>query len=331
MLEEREKAILREPSWKLSAPFEALRNTCEARVMCKYYDIELDLNTDNAQSRLLKLMEKKRKVLEFGCATGYVSRLLKEEFGCSVTGIEINPEAAREAEKYCDRVIVGDAEAMDFSYLFREEKFDVAIFGDFLEHLKNPGSVLRAVIPFLSKEGYVLASIPNIAHISVALDLLEGNFEYRCLGLLDDTHLRFFTKQSIVSLFKNSGYEIVLWDRVILKPEDTEFKTVIERYPVSLWSYFEGRGEAYTYQFVIKAVPVRNESWKNRQDEEEDGFGETLRKRVADQQIIIRDLRGDLSNKEAIIGSMLNSWSWKITSPLRYIYGKLIKVKKYLL
>jgi len=102
--------------------------------VCKYSNMETDLNTDNALARLVKLVERKRKILEFGCATGYVSKLLKEEFDCSVTGIEINPEAAKEAEKYCERVLVGDMEEMDYARVLGNEKYDIAIFGDVLEH-----------------------------------------------------------------------------------------------------------------------------------------------------------------------------------------------------
>jgi 2-polyprenyl-3-methyl-5-hydroxy-6-metoxy-1,4-benzoquinol methylase len=265
-------------------------------------------------------MERKKKILEFGCATGYVSKLLKEEFDCSVTGIEIDPEAAREAEKYCERVLVGDMEEMDYARVLGNEKYDIAIFGDVLEHLKDPAKVLVAIRPFLSDLGYVLASIPNIAHISVALELLDGRFDYRPLGLLDQMHLRFFTKQSIAALFRNAGFEIVLWDKVMKRPEDTEFQTVLEKYPNSLVSFLRGRSEAQTYQFIVKAVPMKNKIRGILERKTETTMIEQLENRIGEMEMIIRTLKRDFALKEEALNSMLSSWSWRITTPLRCLY-----------
>ena len=152
--------------------------------MFRFHIDKVDMNVDSSHTKLIKLVGNNKKVLEVGCSTGYVSKVLKEEFRCAVTGIEIATDAAKEAEKYCSSTIVGDVEVMDFSEELGEDKFDVITFGDVLEHLKDPGKVLTALRAFLNDDGYVLASIPNIAHISVALELLEGKFDYRPMGFL---------------------------------------------------------------------------------------------------------------------------------------------------
>jgi 2-polyprenyl-3-methyl-5-hydroxy-6-metoxy-1,4-benzoquinol methylase len=296
--------------------------------VCKYSNMETDLNTDNALARLVKLMERKKKILEFGCATGYVSKLLKEEFDCSVTGIEINPEAAKEAEKYCERVLVGDMEEMDYARVLGNEKYDIAIFGDVLEHLKEPAKVLMAICPFLSDLGYVLASIPNIAHISVAMELLDGRFDYRPLGLLDEMHLRFFTKWSIASLFRNAGFEVVLWDRVMKRPEDTEFQTVLEKYPPSLVSFLGAHSEALTYQFIVKAVPMKNKIRGTLESGTETTMIEQLESRISEMEMIIRILKRDFALKEGALNSVLSSWSWRITTPLRCLYRFVERVRR---
>ena len=142
---------------------------------------------------MVGLVPEGARVLEFGCATGYMSSVLKSREGCTVTGIEISPEAAEIAREHCDRVIVGDAEELDYGELLGKERFDAILFADVLEHLKRTRRGPRADPTLPRDRGTVIASIPNIAHGSVRLALLAGEFRYRELGLLDNTHLRFFT------------------------------------------------------------------------------------------------------------------------------------------
>jgi hypothetical protein len=207
------------------------------------------------------------------------------------------------------------------------------MFEDVLEHLKRPGKVLEWVRPYLADNGYVLASIPNIAHISVALELLNGKFDYRPVGLLDDTHLRFFTKKSILSLFRNAGYEIILWDRVIVNPEDTEFQTVLDSYPYSLLSFFESGSEALTYQFIVKAIPYSSN--KRLEDLREVGQGllsREQRRKLPEKEKELREWEEELEEKEEQLKKkerqLSNSWSWRITLPLRWMHKHLTKVER---
>lgn len=296
--------------------------------MFRFHIDKVDMDVDSSHTKLLRLVGTGKRALEVGCSTGYVSKVLKEQLNCLVTGIEISPDAAKEAEKYCDRVIAGDIEEMDLSIVLRDRQFDVITFGDVLEHLKNPCKVLAAVRPFLADGGYILASIPNIAHISVALELLNGRFDYRSSGILDDTHLRFFAKNSILLLFREAGYEIVFWDRVIMKPEDTEFQTVLDSYPYSLLSFFESGSEALTYQFVVKAIPYSaNKGHKELQKEWENAVLQELRDKLAEKARQLREREQQLGEKEQKLETILNSWSWRITAPLRWLRAKAFKRK----
>ena len=297
--------------------------------MSKYHIQEIELNGESSHAKLLKLVGTNKKVLEMGCATGYVSKMMKEKLNCYVTGIEIDPDAAKEAEKHCEKVIVGDIEEMDFSTTLGKERFDVITFGDVLEHLNDPSKILKALYPFLVDDGYILASIPNIAHISVALELLEGKFEYRSLGLLDDTHIRFFTKKSILSLFRKAGYEIVFWDRVIVRPEDTEFQTALESYPYSLLSFFEAGNECLTYQFIVKAIPYAlNRNLEELQSEWKNTILQELRDKLADKERQMRDIKRELDDKKRELETVYNSYSWRITAPLRWLNKHLRKEGK---
>jgi methionine biosynthesis protein MetW len=203
---------------------------------------------------VVDLVPEGSSVLEVGCATGYMSRVLAERRGCQVTGIEIDAEAAAEANAYCDRVIVGDVETLDLDEHLGDERYDAVLFADVLEHLRDPAAVLRRMRPFVAEGGAVIASIPNVAHISVRLALLGGEFRYRELGLLDDTHLRFFTRASIVDLFESAGFVVSTWHRRRIDPSDAEI-TPPSDVPEGLSSWLGSDPELTTYQFVVRAVP----------------------------------------------------------------------------
>jgi len=208
----------------------------------------------SAHNLVVGLVPQGARVLEFGCATGYMSEVLGTRNGCTVTGIEISPEAAEIARERCDRVIVGDAEELDYEELFGKERFDAILFVDVLEHLKEPAAVLGRVRPFLSRKGAVIASIPNIAHGSVRLALLAGEFRYRDLGLLDDTHLRFFTREGVRDLFEGSGFVVTSWlhHRVDIDRAEVPIPAIPLSGPLQEW--LSQDPDTSVYQFVVRAV-----------------------------------------------------------------------------
>src|SRR5215813_5876346 len=181
-----------------------------------------DAAPHSTHSLIVSLVPARSRVLEFGCATGYMSEALKTRLDCRVTGVELSPEAGVLARNHCERVIIGDAETLDLGQLFANERFDVILFADVLEHLREPDATLLRVSPLLADEGAIIASIPNIAHGSVRLSLLHGEFRYRDKGLLDNTHLRFFTRDSVQDLFEETGHIITHWLRKRMEINRTE-------------------------------------------------------------------------------------------------------------
>jgi 2-polyprenyl-3-methyl-5-hydroxy-6-metoxy-1,4-benzoquinol methylase len=221
--------------------------------MASKYETKLNLdNRSSSHALIIELLGLDKRVLDVGCAVGNLAEVLAGR-GCRVTGIEIDPEAARQAEKHCERVIVGDVESLDLGAELDEADFDVIVFGDVLEHLKDPLQTLRRFKPFLQTEGYVIASIPNIAHGSVRLALMQGRFRYRSLGLLDDTHLRFFTRETVEQLFKDAGFLIADLRRTTRGVFDTEIEIDREQLPPEVLRLVEEDPEASTYQFVLSA------------------------------------------------------------------------------
>ena len=154
----------------------------------RYHVDERPHEPNNSHTLLLDLVGSNRRVLELGCSTGYMTQWLAAA-GCDVTGVEVSPEAAEEARQWAQEVVVGDLDSLDLEAQFGDRRFEAVLCGDVLEHLRDPGRVLVAARRLLEPGGVVVASVPNVAHGDVRLELLAGRFEYRNLGLLDDTRL----------------------------------------------------------------------------------------------------------------------------------------------
>jgi 2-polyprenyl-3-methyl-5-hydroxy-6-metoxy-1,4-benzoquinol methylase len=162
---------------------------------------------DFARPELLALVpESARRVLDIGCGAGRLGEAIKARQTAEVVGIEMVEAAARRARERLDQVLVGNVERMDLP--FESGSFDAVICGDVLEHLRDPEGLLRRVRTLLRPGGCVIASIPNVRHHTVVRSLLAGNWTYEPAGLLDRTHLRFFTRVDIEQLFAETGFTI---------------------------------------------------------------------------------------------------------------------------
>jgi 2-polyprenyl-3-methyl-5-hydroxy-6-metoxy-1,4-benzoquinol methylase len=219
------------------------------------YDCEIDMASQSTHARVVRFVGEGTRVLELGCATGYMSRVLGQR-GCSVVAVEIDAEAAVHAAEHCERVIVGDIEELDLARELGDDRFDVVVAADFLEHLKDPLATLVAVRAFLKASGQVVASIPNVAHASVRLALLTGRFCYTERGLLDRTHLRFFTRDSTEQLLVDAGFAITVFKRQERSPEASEVSYDQEAVPAGVREALTNDPDASTYQFILVATPV---------------------------------------------------------------------------
>lgn len=188
-------------------------------------------------------------VLELGAAMGYMTRYMKEELGCKVTGVEISIEMAKYATRYAEQMIVGnlDTDPWDESI---EGPFDYVVMGDVLEHLRNPRKTLEKAVRLLKPTGCILSSVPNISHNAVIIGLLKGEFDYQSYGLLDDTHVHFFTRKSMFELFNGCGLVCQDENSNLMRPDATELhKYYAFRF---LRMLLIRRPDAHVYQFVNK-------------------------------------------------------------------------------
>ena len=219
------------------------------------YDTDVDLsNRNNSHTLMVELVGGTKRVLDVGCATGYLARALSER-GCTVSGVEFDTEAAEEARPHLERLVIGDLETMDMAEAFGDDRFDVIVFGDVLEHLRNPLPVLRGAKALLADRGSVVASIPNVAHGSVRLALLAGRFDYQELGLLDSTHVRFFTRSSVEDLFREAGMVPIDVRRTTAGFFDTPVPVSEGEFAPEVVDAVRADPESATYQFVLRAVP----------------------------------------------------------------------------
>ena len=177
-----------------------------------------------------------REVLEIGCARGLTGALLQERLGCRVTGVELNPQAAREAASRLAEVIVGDVETLELS-----RTFDAVVALELFEHLRDPFAFLEKVRRWLRPEGVMILSTPNVGHWSVVRDLLEGRWDYLPMGLLCFTHLRFFTRKSLRDLLELGGFaEVQLVPQ--RNPVPASFAKVLRKLPGVDWESLDTQG-----------------------------------------------------------------------------------------
>jgi trans-aconitate methyltransferase len=162
-----------------------------------------------------------RRLLDVGCGAGATSAVAKVRWpGLEAFGIELDPGAAERARGVLDRVVVGSAESLDLAAA-GITGVDAVLLADVLEHLADPWGFLVRLRGALTPDATIAASIPNVANLWLIEQLAAGRFSYESEGLLDATHLRFFTRDSIGELFARTGYRIERWERKIDAKADT--------------------------------------------------------------------------------------------------------------
>lgn len=167
----------------------------------------IDSNKNTAWMQAFDLVKEGSKVFDVGCSSGTFGKELIDRKGCVVDGIEpdkTDANLAKDKLRHVEAIVAENDQLYD---LF-PEKYDIVSFIDVIEHLEDPASVLRRIKPMLKKDGVILFSIPNMAHLSVRLALLKGEFDYTQTGLLDQTHLHFYTGKEIERVFHEAGYNI---------------------------------------------------------------------------------------------------------------------------
>ncbi len=209
---------------------------------------------NNSHAFALELLGANKRVLELGSAAGHFTRALVRD-NCRVVAVELDPVAAKGLEDVAERVVVGDlSDPAVIESAIDDEGFDVVVAGDVLEHLPDPLTVLRACRSALKPGGMVVLSVPNIAHADIKLQLLAGNFDYRDTGLLDRTHVHFFTRSSVEEMLRDAGLLMIDLRRVVLPVFTTEQAVDPASVAPEVLASVLADPDSETYQFVIRAV-----------------------------------------------------------------------------
>lgn len=304
--------------------------------MVNRYEVVADpYAPNNAHAFLLGMVGSNKRVLELGAATGHVTKALVAA-GCDVAAVEYDAEWAKDLAEVASSVHVLDLNDPAWVRGFTPE-FDVITAGDVLEHLLDPVRTLREMTSLLAPNGYIVISLPHIAHADIRLKLLQGAFEYTPTGLLDETHIRFFTYAAVSKLVADCGLAITELKRVRFPAFETEQAVPRSSVPNAVLDVVMADPEAETYQFVFTAVPVGADEKVQQMSERAlaaDRAVEDLTVRVADLEeqaaqlqrerdrarTKVVGLRTELRKRRAEVTRLRNSRTLRYTAWLRRLY-----------
>ena len=188
--------------------------------MSKYMNVNV-YYPNSSHYLLLKQIKQGSDVLECGCAIGYMTKVMNEQ-GCNVSVVEIDKDAINIAKQYAKDAYCGDLEEDGWKKHYANKTFDFIMFADVLEHLRNPLPVLKSAVPLLKDNGKILISIPNICHNDMIIRMFYNSWNYTGLGLLDDTHLRFWGRDELNMLVHDAGLNVESWESVLMPTQGTE-------------------------------------------------------------------------------------------------------------
>ena len=185
-------------------------------------------------------------VLDVGCGPGYLAEYLAKQKDCIVVGVEQDPRLAEIARRVCTRVHEVNLETEGLRKI--QGKFTAIFFGDVIEHVRNAPELLRQASDLLEVGGRVIVSTPNFVHIKNRVRVLFGAFEYRDAGLLDRTHVHFYTKRTLYRLLDEAGYRVVKTDFTtgvmdLSSLRNRALHVLARAYP-----------NLFAYQFIVAAV-----------------------------------------------------------------------------
>jgi O-antigen biosynthesis protein len=197
------------------------------------------------------------RVLDVGCGAGALGAALREERGVEVMGLELSPDAAARARERLDAVVEADLDALD-DLPFERGSFDAMVFGDVLEHLRDPHRLLRALRPWLADDGALVLSVPNVGHWSVVLPLLtQDRWPYADAGLLDRTHVHFFTLAEAELMLRDCGFTLASAATTTLAQPPPAAVDHLSRFLAALGTdEAQARQRLTAYQYLLVARPT---------------------------------------------------------------------------
>lgn len=222
--------------------------------MSKYNFAVDEINPNSTHGKILSQIEQGSTVLECGCATGYMTRFMKQKMNCTVDIIEVDEEAFNIAMAFANDGFCGSLDEIQWYNHFYGKQYDYILFADVLEHLHKPLQALDLASGLLKKDGKVIFSIPNICHNDIMIRMYYDNFTYTNIGLLDDTHIHFWGGNNLPGFCDKAGFDIEVIDLILAKTGKTEQGFPLNQIDDELLALLKKRKLGEVYQYIVTCV-----------------------------------------------------------------------------
>ncbi|HOV20848.1 MAG TPA: class I SAM-dependent methyltransferase, partial [Ottowia sp.] len=211
------------------------------------YQREIDTAERTSLSVLAARIPAGARVLDLGCGSGAIGRHLAARGGAGpIDGLTISQDEADLAAPHYRRVEVANLESADLTALFAPAGYDIIVCADVLEHIRHPEHVLAQCRTLLADGGHALLSIPNAGYVGLLAELMAGEFRYRPEGLLDETHLRFFTRRTLLRMLTEARWAVDHVETVQRQLPDSEFNVAFDALPPAVARHLLALPDALT-------------------------------------------------------------------------------------
>jgi 2-polyprenyl-3-methyl-5-hydroxy-6-metoxy-1,4-benzoquinol methylase len=309
--------------------------------MSNYSANQLVADRNNVWNAVLGLVDDNETVLDIGCSSGNFGQELIERKQCVVDGIDIDEKDVQLAQKKLRNAYVLNVERDSLEHLYG--KYDAVLMMDVIEHLAAPTPALKNVAKLLKPGGRLIFSVPNMAHISVRLDLLLGDLDYRDIGLLDDTHLHFYSEKTLLRVLNSAGYAVDTARSITITYPKQLVDLKLEEAGLSAKPAFkkmiaETKGNVYQFVGVARPVKTRHPAIKFPENNPHEEHYKQIEDAMDGQNKHLIQLEKELqlkgqhvTNLEARLYHITNTRSYKLAraslKPLRKV-KTVVKTKR---
>ncbi len=220
------------------------------------YERTIDLSERTSLSVIASQIPPNARILDLGCGSGAIGQYLMRQGPVTIDGLTISEDEAELARAVYRRVDVANLDNCDLIALFGQGQYDVIVCADVLEHVRGSERVLAQCAHLLAPGGKALLSIPNASYSGLIAELMAGEFRYRKEGLLDETHVRFFTRQTLLRFLQSGGWAIDNFEVIERVLNESEFQVAFDAMPPDVAAYLLALPDALTYQFIVSTHPT---------------------------------------------------------------------------
>ena len=250
-------ALQADPTAEKPAPTDHLVHRVAPPSALHVYNRDISEHERTSLSVLAGRIHAGSTVLDLGTGSGAIGKFLSHKKSCTVDGVTYNAAEAQLALPHYRHIEVADLDHCDLPALFAGKRYDYIVCADVLEHIRMPERVIAACHGLLAEgDGRLLLSIPNTGYAGLIAELIGGEFKYREEGLLDATHVRHFTRQTLLRFLREGGYRVEAVEPIARALPESEFTAAFDALPPAVARYLLATPDSQTYQFIVVARPL---------------------------------------------------------------------------